>query len=140
MCHFSQALCVPREIRTLALCVRPNRQSFLCLWPELNWHFRLRRPALYPLSYKGISGREPKILFRSADTAEKIKLRLSIKLWARTKAEDTGVEPVRDCSHWFSKPARYRPAHPPSVRLGRFERPIFGSATQCSIQLSYKRL
>ena len=28
-------------------------------------------------------------------------------------AESTGVEPVRDCSHWFSKPAHYRPAHSP---------------------------
>ena len=29
------------------------------------------------------------------------------------KAESTGVEPVRDCSHEFSKLARYRPAHSP---------------------------
>src|SRR3989338_7328620 len=31
-------------------------------------------------------------------------------------AEGTGVEPVRACAHWFSKPTHYRPAHPPSAR------------------------
>ncbi len=29
-------------------------------------------------------------------------------------AEGTGVEPVSPCGHWFSKPAHYRPAHPPA--------------------------
>src|SRR3989344_4806918 len=34
-------------------------------------------------------------------------------------AEGTGVEPVRACAHWFSKPTHYRPAHPPEVLLRR---------------------
>lgn len=28
-------------------------------------------------------------------------------------AEGTGVEPVRACAHWFSRPTHYRPAHLP---------------------------
>ena len=33
-------------------------------------------------------------------------------------AEGTGVEPVRACAHWFSKPTHYRPAHPPKSEPG----------------------
>src|SRR3989344_4635321 len=55
-------------------------------------------------------------------------------------AEGTGVEPVRACAHWFSKPTHYRPAHPPNevspellvrdnkVYPVRFERTTFSSA------------
>ena len=44
-------------------------------------------------------------------------------------AEGTGVEPVRACAHWFSKPTRYRPAHPPNVPPGGIEPPVYRSAT-----------
>ncbi len=42
----------------------------LCLWPELNWHHRLRRPVLYPLSYKGLSRQEPDVLIRASLSGE----------------------------------------------------------------------
>ena len=33
------------------------------------------------------------------------------------KAESTGVEPVRACAHWFSRPTHYRPAHSPNLYI-----------------------
>lgn len=36
-----------------------------------------------------------------------------MKLLYQTFAEDAGVEPAIPCENWFSKPTRYRPAHPP---------------------------
>jgi hypothetical protein len=39
-------------------------------------------------------------------------------------AEDTGVEPVRDCSHEFSRLAHYRPAHPPTIYIFLFYHPL----------------
>lgn len=44
---------------------------------------------------------------------QKIKSLLFLKN-SNNYAEDTGVEPVRACAHWFSKPTHYRPAHPPT--------------------------
>lgn len=55
-------MCVLGGIRTLKSSGSARSPKLLCLWPELDWHFRLRKPMLYPLSYKGLSGREPDAL------------------------------------------------------------------------------
>ena len=105
-------------------CGQGTAIMFLCTYPESNWDYRLRRPVLYPLSYRCPSASlrvNPSVYPEAARSGR--------------SAEGRGVEPLSPCGHWFSKPTHYRPAHPPEVRPPRIE---LGSAVPQTATRSIK--